>query len=1084
MLARHPITGDPIRIIKTAPIITNDLQTLVWIRANFVESHRWQRWHVAISEPDALGVCGADSVGIVMLTANARVDDWRSAFQSVFEPKDSTTILVGPSAVITTFESAGLRAPNTLIIEDLFDAYPFLGEPVTPTDPLEKVFLSMAHILRMNRIAWSASCDRESLSVGIRAQYDAWMRTCGSSILSLPTNASDSVVPRCWLIQQYYLDNSARRAREIRTCLDRNLENSYIDHILLLNEKAYDLPANSKIQTVVIGHRLRYYDVFMAARDHIPAGDFVVFSNSDIWLDRSICALWKIPLYERRLFLALLRWEDEEQPRIFGPRSDSQDTWIFARDCLDFEIEESDLGFPFGKPGCDNAITVSVMRKRFLVVNPAYSIKTMHLHSSQVRRYDPHDVIYRPQFMHVDPTAIQGYNVVSNMKDKKYSPSAEITAAWNKSRLGQSFPRPLHYTKESDATTICRMLRQTGSWKFSATDANLWTPPPADAPLYKISGGSLVTTEGLVYNFREIYTGGHAGWTRGWESALQTSIKPCAHVPSMIALPFEQEWSTDLSKWILHYLPRALAVRDAVRAGSAKDEAAPEFLVPHNDSIGAFLTDCIWKHGDARGNITVVPYLENNNYYVDTVWAVPPVDDHALVTQDDVAMLRGLLPSPPKWEGKPIAVFCLNNAEDGVCSRIWAESVAENLFHTGWTVRYLSADDFPSARRKALVDASWIFGDTNGGLDWIWMAGAGATVMQFMPDHTPSGDSIHLAGACGLRYILGALKREPVIHQRQNALLAVAAAVDKYGFRELISSPASGVEKPLVVLPTGAALMGMWSHCGDTFREMVEIWDERNFVRIERRDDTPYCWWGGVGQTLLYDRPTPRWWLASPPPYQMALFGNCSPPGPRPHLLKQSLWSFWGRHPRMLEGIAQRVENMRGYESRPIASLFMGKIENGVQQAARTGADWSTSVELFSMPIDSSGKPYPYTQEQYLEKLCLARYGLCLPGYGPKCNREIEYFCCGVVPIVTPGVDIKGYLVPPTEGVHYFTAKTPEEVRRIVETTSAEHWAKMSAAGREWWRLYASAEGFFRLTQARIEQCNPYLNVGIPTKFI
>ena len=216
----------------------------------------------------------------------------------------------------------------------------------------------------------------------------------------------------------------------------------------------------------------------------------------------------------------------------------------------------------------------------------------------------------------------------------------------------------------------------------------------------------------------------------------------------------------------------------------------------------------------------------------------------------------------------------------------------------------------------------------------------------------------------------------------------------------------------------------------------------------------------------------------------MALFGNCPPPGPGPHLLKQSLWCFWGRRPRLLEGVAQRVENMRGYESRSIKSLFIGKIENGVQHAARTGADWSSAVELFSMPIDSTGKPYPFSATQYLEKLCNARFGLSLPGYGPKCNREIEYFCCGVVPIVTPGVDMKGYLVPPREGVHYFTASTPQEVNRIVETTPPDRWAVMSAACREWWRIYASAEGLFRLTQARIEQCRPYFNVGIPTKFL
>jgi hypothetical protein len=76
------------------------------------------------------------------------------------------------------------------------------------------------------------------------------------------------------------------------------------------------------------------------------------------------------------------------------------------------------------------------------------------------------------------------------------------------------------------------------------------------------------------------------------------------------------------------------------------------------------------------------------------------------------------------------------------------------------------------------------------------------------------------------------------------------------------------------------------------------------------------------------------------------------------------------------------------------------------------------------------------------------------------------------------------YLVPPVEDVHYFVAKTPEDVRRIVADTKPERWARMSAAGREWWRAYASAEGMFRLTWARIEQCRPYFAVGIPHAFI
>jgi hypothetical protein len=78
---------------------------------------------------------------------------------------------------------------------------------------------------------------------------------------------------------------------------------------------------------------------------------------------------------------------------------------------------------------------------------------------------------------------------------------------------------------------------------------------------------------------------------------------------------------------------------------------------------------------------------------------------------------------------------------------------------------------------------------------------------------------------------------------------------------------------------------------------------------------------------------------------------------------------------------------------------------------------------------------------------------------------------------------MKHYLIPPNEGVHYFVAKTIADVQRIIQSTSAETWMEMSLAGREWWRAIASAEGFFRLTWARIEQCRPYLQVGIPQTF-
>jgi hypothetical protein len=133
------------------------------------------------------------------------------------------------------------------------------------------------------------------------------------------------------------------------------------------------------------------------------------------------------------------------------------------------------------------------------------------------------------------------------------------------------------------------------------------------------------------------------------------------------------------------------------------------------------------------------------------------------------------------------------------------------------------------------------------------------------------------------------------------------------------------------------------------------------------------------------------------------------------------------------------------------------------------------------MPVSVGNEtPYKYSHEEYLRRLATARFGLCLAGYGSKCHREIECMAMGTIPVVAPDVDMTHYLVPPKAGVHYFIAKTPEDVKRIVAGTTKETWRMMSVKGREWWRSYASAEGMFRLTFARIEQCRPYFGVGIP----
>jgi len=1074
MLAHHPLTGQEIRILRTETQVSANLKTLLWICPTMKPSSLWSRWFSVVTEPTAAAVCDS-RVTAVILPKDAVVDDWMPVLPTIFT-SESEVLLLAFNSTVSDLERRGFTWPHTFVLDDLYDSYPFLGEPVQLGDSIEKIILSLAHILRMNRILWTAAADRESLDYNVRLQYDAWVKHCDGVLVNVRDDTDDSIVPRTTLIQQYFRHSSNRRNRELRAALEANLACPYIDSVLLLNETAAnDLPVSDKLKTIVIGHRLTYYDVYTAALEHVPAGGFVLYANLDIHFNDTLAYLWKVPLLEKRLFFALLRWEETTTGslRIFGPRSDSQDSWIFARDALDFMPTKEELDFPFGQSGCDNAISLIMMRKRFLVVNPAYSIQTIHLHTSNIRNYDPKDVLYRPHYLYIDPTPIQSFIVEKNMEKYAKLPTS-IQHTWIMSVLRMTFPRPIAGLVADNVKTLCGMLRRDGH-TFSAEEKNLWTPPPHQTPLYHLTNGTFVSTEGLISDFKTIYVGHHTEWTRQWSETKQSSMTSSIYVPSMIAAPLSDASRKTLGQWVLHYLPRVITIRRLVQsAGLAK----PEFLVPQFADVGSFLNDCVWTDSE-KGNITILPVVDGMNYFSEDVWAIPPEEEgHGdYVSSEDIQLLRSLLPAnTDNSDTTPVAVFCVDDDETAVCTRGWAEETADKLFSKGWTIRYVSISDTPSVRRKALSNASWIFGSSsNNLLDWIWQNQTGATVMEFMPLDKPIVDHIHLAGAAKLRYIAGIIQKEPIVFQRQNALLDVGRALKKFGFKELLSSSRAGIfEKPRIILPTEGVI--------DGFREIVTIWKDRGYITCETSSDTPFCWWGGIGTILLYDHPTPRQWVDIPS-YQMALFGNPSLPGPDAHVLRQSPWCFWARHPRAIESMVARFEHMLGYSSRPIASVFLGKVENGVQLQNRTAVDWSSSCELFSMPIDATGQAYPYTQKEYLEKLCKSRFGLCLPGFGRKCNREIEYFACGAVPIITPGVDMKHYLVPPRLGVHYFAASTPEDVKRIVETTSPATWTAMSAACHDWWRAYASAEGLFRLTWARIEQCRPYFDVGIPRHF-
>ena len=69
----------------------------------------------------------------------------------------------------------------------------------------------------------------------------------------------------------------------------------------------------------------------------------------------------------------------------FHNRRDSQDCWIVKGRFKDIP----QANFTLGKKGCDNKIAY-LLSKYYDVINPSQSIRTFHLHLTNIRNYAPH----------------------------------------------------------------------------------------------------------------------------------------------------------------------------------------------------------------------------------------------------------------------------------------------------------------------------------------------------------------------------------------------------------------------------------------------------------------------------------------------------------------------------------------------------------------------------------------------------------------------------------------------------------------------------------------------------------------------
>ena len=253
-------------------------------------------------------------------------------------------------------------------------------------------------------------------------------------------------------------------------------------------------------------------------------------------------------------------------------------------------------------------------------------------------------------------------------------------------------------------------------------------------------------------------------------------------------------------------------------------------------------------------------------------------------------------------------------------------------------------------------------------------------------------------------------------------------------------------------------------HKGDTSRELIDMWEEGGYCDVVRGEvDDVFIWANEPNDILLYEYDRFDVYPGLPDRWNKGLFGGMQRNGS-----KALPWTYWARHPKKLEEKIKK--GIKSYGQRSTESIFLGKIENSVQQSNRTSDNWYGVIEEFNLPIQmGDSHNWTYTQEEYLDRISNAKFGLCLPGYGPKCNREIEYLGLGVVPIVSQGVDMTYYDMP-TEGAHYFKVSQAQEIPSLINKCSQSQWEDMSNNGRKWYKDNCAPEGSCALTEKIISK--------------
>lgn len=343
-------TALPKLLNLSTPIIRNQ-RTLIWLQ-NQDKKINWSKWDAIVTDLESYKLWSKFQnkiVGIII----TQTDNSDLMFDELYRiSKEVPLILISQNILsLKSQEYWNDNFDNVLNLNNIVDQYPFIENHWDGSDNDAVTIFGL--LLRYNRII---DC--------LPSQ---------SRLASMPTNITftNNIIPNeTWVFTQFFKHKDIKRFKEIKECLIRNCVCPHIDKIVLINEKDYsdefkNITNAKKIQQIITGKRLTYSDFLKYVQDQVPNNVFTILCNADIYFGDSLLDLWKINMEDK--MLGLLRWDvdGEGDAKIFGPRADSQDSWIFLSNSIKSrKWDFNKLNFQLGQPGCDNAFAGHILRQK------------------------------------------------------------------------------------------------------------------------------------------------------------------------------------------------------------------------------------------------------------------------------------------------------------------------------------------------------------------------------------------------------------------------------------------------------------------------------------------------------------------------------------------------------------------------------------------------------------------------------------------------------------------------------------------------------------------------------------------------